>query len=452
MDSIKLPNNYKCKVAILGLGYVGLPLAVAIAKRRDCHLTKRLLRREVIGYDINELRINELLKGLDSNNIIKSKDLKKIKNLIFTNKKSTLEDVDVYIVTVPTPINKNKEPDLTLLKEASKLIGDSIKNSNKKSTNQIIIFESTVYPGVTEDICIPIIENSSGIKFNSPEKENSFYCGYSPERINPGDDKYSINTIIKVTSGCNKKVSKWIDKFYGSFINAGTFNVSSIRVAEAAKIIENTQRDINIALINELAILFKKMGINTQEVLDAADSKWNFQKYLPGLVGGHCIGVDPYYLAFKAKEIGYDTKLISAGRSINDYMHQYLFEQIILHTKNRNNDIKTEEVLLLGLSYKSNTGDFRNSQLVDLVKNIKKREMNITIVDPQVNKEEVLKKTGLVSLSSIPKNKKYTLIVFALKHKEFNKITKVSLSRVSDSNTIIFDLTNTFSGKGIINF
>ena len=445
------PNIFTCSVAVIGLGYVGLPLALEFAKKGKCNLSGKNLSRTIIGFDLNSKRIKELKKGIDHTNETNRFDLENT-DVIFTDEESKLKLADIFIVTVPTPINKNKEPDLTLLKEASNLIGKSIKNSNKRSTNQIVIFESTVYPGVTEEICVPIIENISGMKFNSPENKNSFYCGYSPERINPGDDKYSINSIIKVTSGCNKKVSNWIDKFYGSFINAGTFNVSSIKIAEAAKIIENTQRDINIALINELAILFKKMGINTQEVLEAADSKWNFQKYLPGLVGGHCIGVDPYYLAFKAKEIGYETKLISAGRSINDYMHQYLFQQILLHTKNRNNNIKTEEVLLLGLSYKSNTGDVRNSQLVDLVKNIKNREMKITIVDPQVNKEEVHKKTGLVALSTIPKNKKYTLIVFALKHKEFNKITKASLSRISDSNTIIFDLTNTFSGQGIINF
>ena len=316
--------------------------------------------------------------------------------------------------------------------------------------NPIIIFESTVYPGVTEEICVPIIEKSSSRKYNLENYNNSFYCGYSPERINPGDEKYTINSITKVTSGCNKKVGEWIDSFYGSFIAAGTFKASNIKIAEAAKIIENTQRDINIALVNELAILFKKLNINTKEVLEAAGTKWNFQKYIPGLIGGHCIGVDPYYLTYKAKEIGYETKLISAGRNINDYMHKYLLDQIISH-KSKNIQSCHKEVLLLGLSYKSNCGDIRNSQLLHLVEKIQNLDMNITIVDPRVNTKKVFEEKGIIALDSIPKGKKYHIIIFALKHQEFENLTKTELLKFGFKETLIFDLTYKLSGEGIIN-
>ena len=278
---------------------------------------------------------------------------------------------------------------------------------------------------------MPLIEKKSGKKYNSKGYRNSFYAGYSPERINPGDSKNSINSIIKITSGCNKLIGNWVNDFYSSFISAGTFKVSSIKVAEAAKVIENTQRDINIALVNELAILFEKLEINTIEVLSAANTKWNFHKYLPGLVGGHCIGVDPYYLTFKAKEIGYNTNLISAGRNINDYMHKYLLEKILFKINLRKKVFKIEEVLLLGVSYKSNCGDIRNSQLIHLVENMKNEKMNITIYDPQVNKNEVYDKTGLIPIDEFPKNKKYSIIIFALNHKEFRNIKNKNLQKIS---------------------
>ena len=445
-----LPKLENCTVAIIGLGYVGLPLMLEIGQKNTCLLTKKQLKRQVFGYDINFKRIEELEKGFDRNKIYSSEQIKKATNLKFVSNESLIKNADVFIITVPTPINSKNEPNLSYIKKASKMVGKLIKDNNKRLTNPIIIFESTVYPGLTEEICVPIIEKESKKKYNSSQFQNSFYCGYSPERINPGDSKHTLDSITKVTSGCNQKVANWIDYFYGSFISGGTYKASSIKVAEAAKIIENTQRDINIALINELAIFFRKLDINTYEVLDAASTKWNFHKYMPGLVGGHCIGVDPYYLTFKAKEIGHETKLISAGRNINDYMHNYVVDQILLHKSLRNVDFAIEEILLLGLSYKSNCGDIRNSQLINLVNIFQNKKMNVTLVDPKVNAEEVLENTGLSVLSSIPTNKKYTIIILALYHDEFKELTKETLSEFCLEDSLIFDLTNNLDGDNII--
>ncbi len=447
----KLPKLNNCNVGIIGLGYVGLPLALKIANQKLCLVSQKKINRKVIGYDIDKTRIDELNRGIDKKNIFSKKIINDIKNINFTNSKPTLMRSDVFIITVPTPINNKNQPDLYFLKEASKIVGECIKEQPYQGRNPIVIYESTVYPGVTEDICVPLIEQISGKKYNCENYKNSFYLGYSPERINPGDLNNTLDSITKVTSGCNKNIANWIDNFYKSFISAGTYKASDIRVAEAAKIIENTQRDINIALVNELAILFKKLNINTNEVLEAANTKWNFQKYTPGLVGGHCIGVDPYYLTHKAKEIGFNTKLISAGRSINDYMHEYLLNEILSEIEKRDNSLKNEDILILGLSYKSNCGDIRNSQLILLVKNMIQKKMNITIVDPLVNKEEVFKEIGLKSLNKIPITKKYSVIIFALYHKEFKKLGIKELSKISNKNTIIFDLTNNISGENVFN-
>ncbi len=446
-----LPKLENCSIAIIGLGYVGLPLALKIAEQNTCLLTKRKLTRKVYGFDINKTRIEELKSSFDRNNIFSKEKFKKVKNLKFVSNEKLLENTEVFIITVPTPINIRNEPNLSHIKEASRIVGNLIKHSKKRSINPIIIYESTVFPGLTEDICVPIIEKHSNKKYNSKDYSDSFYCGYSPERINPGDKIHTIDSITKVTSGCNQRVSDWINSFYGSFINGGTFQASSIKVAEAAKIIENTQRDINIALINELTILFKKLNINTKEVIDAASTKWNFHKYMPGLVGGHCIGVDPYYLTYKAKEIGYETKLISAGRNINDYMHEYLMNQILFYKSNRKENFKEEDILLLGLSYKSNCGDIRNSQLINLVKNFHNRNMKITIVDPKVDVDAVYKEIGYKTFGSIPINKKYTIIIFALYHDEFKQLTKNKLLEFSLKGTLIFDLTHNLIGEGIIN-
>ena len=452
IKKIMLPKLERCSVGIIGVGYVGLPLALEIAKKKTCLLTKNKLERMVYAYDINQNRIDELSRGIDRNKIFSKEQIKKVKNIRFVSDKNLLKNVDVFIITVPTPITDTNKPNLIHIKESSELVGELIRDSEKRLINPIIIYESTVYPGLTEEICIPIIEKRANKKHNSKNFKNSFYCGYSPERINPGDINNTIDSITKVTSGCNKKVANWISSFYGSFINGGTFQASSIKVAEAAKIIENTQRDINIALINELAILFNKLNINTKEILDTASTKWNFHKYTPGLVGGHCIGVDPYYLTFKAKEIGYETKLISAGRNINDFMHKYLMEQILFHKSQRKIDILEENVLLLGLSYKSNCGDTRNSQLINLVESLKNKDIKCTIVDPKVDKEKVKKNTGLTCLTSLPNNKKFSIIILALYHDEFKTLTKNKLDEFSIEGTLIFDLTNNLIGEDIINF
>ena len=444
----KLPKLNNCNVGVIGLGYVGLPLALQIANQKKCLKTQKKLNRKIIGYDLNKLRIEELKDGIDRNNVFSKKIIKETKNIKFTNNKNLLKNIEIFIITVPTPIDIENKPNLHFIKEASKIVGESIRGEEGRKSNPIVIFESTVYPGVTEEICIPIVEEFSCKKYNSKNYYESFYSGYSPERINPGDLENTLDSIIKVTSGCNKKVSDWIDNFYGSIISAGTYKASSIKVAEAAKIIENTQRDINIALVNELAILFKKMNINTQEVLNTANTKWNFKKYVPGLVGGHCIGVDPYYLTYKAKEIGYNTKLIVAGRKINDFMHEYLLEQIVIEIGKRKNFIKSEKFLLLGLSYKANCADIRNSQLISLVENIKKRDIEITIVDPKVNNQDLIN-NNFIALDNIPKNKKFSVIIFALYHNEFKNIKDSTLAKISDKDTIIFDLTNTLSGSNI---
>tara|TARA_Y100000589_G_scaffold144106_1_gene137584 strand:+ start:2659 stop:4023 length:1365 start_codon:yes stop_codon:yes gene_type:complete len=450
LNSTYLPSLNYCSLAIIGLGYVGLPLADIINKTRISLIDKDIINRKVIGYDLNENRIKELQNGFDTNNIISQDDLNIPEKIFFTFDKKYLENIDVFIITVPTPLQKDNKPDLSFLKSASKIVGDAIRNSNNKD-NQIIIFESTVYPGATEEICIPIIEKYSCKKFNDKSKKNSFYCGYSPERINPGDKTNNINTIVKVTSGCNPEVLDWVDKFYGSFISAGTFKVTSIKVAEAAKIIENTQRDINIALVNELAMLLNKMNINSKEVLEAACSKWNFHSYKPGLVGGHCIGVDPYYLAYKAEQIGFKTNLISSGRSINDNMHSYLFEQILNYFKKNNiNDLDNQKILLLGLSYKSNCSDIRNSQLIHLVKNIMRNHIPLKVVDPLVDSEKVFNQHNIKVLKNIPKDDIYSLIILALNHYQFENEIKNNFINIVNSNSLIIDLTYNLKGKNII--
>lgn len=448
MNKYKLPNLEDCSVAIIGLGYVGLPLAMRISQQNICFQTKKNITRKVIAYDINSLRINELNKGFDRNKLFSQEEFKSIRNLIFSDEKKLLRNCDIFIVTVPTPIDQEKNPNLKFLQEASKTVGESIKKSKEKEFNKIVIYESTVYPGLTEEICIPILEKESGLLFDCKSNQNTFYCGYSPERINPGDNKHTLNSIVKITSGCNLVVASWIDKFYGSFIKAGTFKATSIKVAEAAKIIENTQRDINIALVNELSMLFKKINIDTQEVLKAASTKWNFHHYEPGLVGGHCIGVDPYYLTYKSQQIGFSANLISSGRVINDYMHEYLFQQIIVEINNK----KEKNILFLGISYKSNCSDIRNSQLIFLIRNLKKKGLKITLVDPNINKEDVLEETGIKALNKIPRNKKYSIILFGLYHDQFKELSKNNFEEYCLKDTKIFDLTNKIKGENIINF
>ena len=345
----------KLKLAVIGLGYVGLPLALEFAKKR-----------KVIGFDTNKTRINELNLGLDRNLEFKKNQIKNYKNLIFIKDKKQLCSINCFIITVPTPINKLKKPDLNPLITASELVGQFLKSGS------LVIYESTVYPGCIEEVCVPILEKVSKLKFNK-----NFFCGYSPERINPGDKKHTISNIKKVTSGSTPKIASLVDNLYKEIITIGTHKAKSIKIAEAAKVIENTQRDLNIALINELSILFNKMNIDTQAVLKAAKTKWNFLPFEPGLVGGHCIGVDPYYLTFKAKKIGYNPKIILAGREVNDNMSKYVASKLLENMKLKKIKIKGSKVLIMGLTFKENCSDLRNSGVANIVFKLKKQKCKL---------------------------------------------------------------------------
>ncbi len=404
------------------MGYVGLPLALAFSKKF-----------KVIGYDINSRRINQLIKGFDSTQETINFN-KQNKNLEFYSDIKNLKKCNIFIVTVPTPVNHKNEPDLLYLKNACKTLASVI------SKNSIVIFESTVYPGCTEEFCMPIIQKHSKLKYNK-----DFFLGYSPERINPGKSKKKLSNIIKITSGSTAGVARKVDKLYKTIISAGTFKASSIKVAEAAKVIENTQRDINIALINELSIIFNKMGVETSEVLKAAETKWNFNKYYPGLVGGHCIGVDPYYLAYKAKKLNLKTKIILAGRKINNEMSNYVFEKI----KNQLNKIKKKyrdiNILILGATFKENCGDFRNSKVFDIMKKLDKNKINYLVVDPYFSKESNINlklKRNFVKFNKI--NKKFDIILISVGHKYFKKLGIRILKKKLTSSGKIFDLKSIF--------
>jgi len=422
---IKNFNIKTCKLAMIGLGYVGLPIAIEFGKKR-----------KVIGFDLNKSRINELKKNIDCNLEISKKEFKSSKKLVFTNKIQELKDCEIFIVSIPTQIDNKKKPDLSLLKNCCVMIGSIIKNGD------LVIFESTVYPGVTEEICAPIIQKKSGLKFNQ-----DFFCGYSPERINPGDKNHRLSNIVKITSGSTPEVSKIVDWLYKQIIKTGTYNVPSIKVAEAAKVIENTQRDVNIALINELSIIFDKLNIDTKSVLDAANTKWNFLPFKPGLVGGHCIGVDPYYLAYKSLKVGHNPKMILAGRKINDQMPLYLANRIKHMMKKKKMDYVNAKILIMGFTFKENCPDFRNTKVADLINGIKKyNKTKIDIYDPWINKKEVKKIYGF-DLIKYPSKKKYDLVVFAVAHDEFKKFTKNQIKDLVKIKHIIYDLKNLFKYK-----
>ncbi len=415
-----MSENYnKSKIAILGLGYVGLPLAVEFSKKRS-----------VVGFDLNHTRIISLNNGQDSNLEISDKELKASKKLIFTNKIKDIRHCNIFIVTVPTPIDKNKKPDLQILKNATKLLGNIIKK------NDLIIYESTVYPGVTEEICVPILEKNSGLKFNK-----DFFCGYSPERINPGDKKHRLTSIKKITSGSNPRIAKIVDNLYKEIVVAGTHKASSIKVAEAAKVIENTQRDVNIALINELAMIFNKLEIDTESVLKAAGTKWNFLPFKPGLVGGHCIGVDPYYLASKALEVGYKPEMILAGRKINDNMSFYIVKKIKEIMSKKKIGFAGANVLIMGLTFKENCPDIRNTKVIDIINKFIEKKMKIDVYDPWANKKEVLKEFNFKLINKPTKNK-YDLILLAVRHKEFEKISFDKIKYFAKKKYVIFDMQN----------
>ncbi len=442
LNSIKYPKFSDCNIAVLGLGYVGLPLALLFAETKKSHIDNAKLLRKVIGFDINKKRIYELKKGIDKTNEVSKYDLLNSKNLKFTFKDYELKETDVFIISVPTPIDRFKKPDLTALEMASKTVGMIIQ-LRKKSSNPFVIYESTVYPGATEEICVPILEKNSGLKLN-----RDFFVGYSPERVNPGDKKHKINLITKVTSGSDNDSADWIDLFYGSVIKAGTHKASSIKIAEAAKVIENTQRDLNIALVNELAFIFNKLNIPSSEVFKAACTKWNFLDFKPGLVGGHCIGIDPYYLTHKAKSIGYYPKVVLAGREINDKVSKWIVEQMIINMARKKIPIGGTEVLILGFSFKENCNDCRNTKVIDIVNNLKKYGMKVTIVDPVVDIEESKKQYDIEITKIVPSKKKFKSIIIAVAHEEFKALVKEEWLKIIYKQSVIFDIKGVLP-KGI---
>ncbi len=435
MSDIFLPDIKKSTIAIIGLGYVGLPLAVEFGKIK---ISNKNSYRKVIGFDINKKRIDELTNKVDVTNEIKSNILNQAKGLELCSEPYLIRDADIFIITVPTPITSDNNPDLIPLINATKHVAEALI-SRKNRCKPIIIYESTVYPGTTEEICVPILENISDLVFNE-----DFFCGYSPERINPGDNKNKLTSIVKLTSGSNSQIKKWVNDFYASIISAGTFMCSSIKVAEAAKIIENTQRDLNIALINELAIIFNKLGIDTLDVLKAASTKWNFLDFKPGLVGGHCIGVDPYYLTFKAKQVGYYPELVLAGRRINDNMSNWISDQIILKMIKNNIDVRNSNILILGFSFKENCADIRNTKVVDLYRALKIYNLNCKVIDPiiDIKNAEDLYKVKIID--KLPKEEKFDAIIVAVAHECFKKISISNWKKLMKKDAIIFDL------KGIV--
>jgi len=405
------------KIAIIGLGYVGLPLAVEFGKRRS-----------VIGFDINERRIGELQAGRDSTLETTAEELRDAVHLRFTTDLADLAAANCYIVTVPTPIDAHKRPDLTPLLRASETVGKVLK------AGDIVIYESTVYPGCTEEDCVPVLERESGLRFNE-----DFFCGYSPERINPGDKEHRVTTIKKVTSGSTPEIADLVDALYNEIITAGTHKAESIKVAEAAKVIENTQRDLNIALINELAMIFNKMGIDTQAVLEAAGSKWNFLPFRPGLVGGHCIGVDPYYLTYKAEAIGYHPEIILAGRRLNDGMGAYVVSQLIKAMIQKSIQIEGARVLVMGLTFKENCPDLRNTRVVDIVSELKQYNIAVDVYDPWVSVAEAEHEYGIIPIQA-PKASVYDAVILAVAHAEFKDLGPERIRAFGKADSVIYDL------------
>jgi UDP-N-acetyl-D-galactosamine dehydrogenase len=414
------PDLCTCTVAVIGLGYVGLPLAVEFSKKQPCVRSGKLLNRRVIGFDINPTRLDELKDGRDRTNELSTKELKAADNLDFTSNITELAQADVFIVTVPTPIDDAKNPDLSPLENASSIVGLALKARAELDaiTLPIVVYESTVYPGATEDFCVPILERDSDLRFNV-----DFACGYSPERINPGDREHRLATIVKVTSGSTPEVADWIDLLYGSIIKAGTYKASCLKVAEAAKVIENTQRDLNIALINELAIIFNLLNIDVLHVLEAAGTKWNFLNFRPGLVGGHCIGVDPYYLTYKAKLTGYYPQIILAGRRINDSMAAWIADLAIKELFKRSLAGTSLQALILGFTFKEDCPDSRNTRVIDIVKSLKSLNISTTVCDPVVALEEAKCHYGICIEPQIPSFNKYTFVIVAVAHAEFKSLT-----------------------------
>ncbi|MET0106800.1 MAG: Vi polysaccharide biosynthesis UDP-N-acetylglucosamine C-6 dehydrogenase TviB [Sedimenticola sp.] len=413
-------------IGIIGLGYVGLPLAVEFGKKLP-----------TIGYDINSKRIEELRKGEDSTLEVESEELAAADKLSCTDQLQELADCNFYIVTVPTPIDANKRPDLTPLEKSSEAISTIL------SPGDIVIYESTVYPGATEEVCVPILEKGSGLVFNK-----DFFAGYSPERINPGDKEHRVSTILKVTSGSTPEVAEKVDQLYRQVITAGTHLASSIRVAEAAKVIENTQRDVNIALINELSMIFNRLGIDTLEVLEAAGTKWNFLPFRPGLVGGHCIGVDPYYLTHKAQEIGFHPAMVLAGRRTNDGMGAYITSQIVKEMIKRNIPVGGGRVLILGLTFKENCPDLRNTRIVDIIEEFNSYNADVDVYDPWVNPQEAEEEYGITPIEK-PQPGTYDAVVMAVAHREFVEMGSEAIRALGKEGAVLYDVKSLFPASEV---
>lgn len=420
--------NFKdIKIAVIGLGYVGLPLAVEFGKRNA-----------VIGFDINKHRIEELKSGTDHTLEVSDEELASAKQLQFSSNINELAECNFYIVTVPTPIDEYKQPDLTPLIKASTAIGSVLK------AGDIVVYESTVYPGATEEVCIPELERSSGLTFNK-----DFFAGYSPERINPGDKEHRVTNILKVTAGSTPEVADLVDDVYNLIITAGTHKAPSIKVAEAAKVIENTQRDVNIALINELAVIFNKMGIDTEAVLTAAGTKWNFLPFRPGLVGGHCIGVDPYYLTHKAQAIGYNPEIILAGRRLNDSMGEYVVTQLVKTMIKKRIQVEGAKVLILGLSFKENCPDVRNTKVIDIVHELKEYNIDVNVFDPWVDAEEAQQEYDISPINDIAelKSDSYDGIILAVAHNQFVEMGVEKIRELGKKNHVLYDLKYLFDSE-----
>lgn len=408
-------NNIK--IAVIGLGYVGLPLAVEFGKKV-----------QTIGFDIHQKRVDELKIGKDHTLEVSCEELSQSEYLTYTSILNEINDYNFFIVTVPTPIDEFKQPDLTPLIKASESIAKVLKKGD------IVVYESTVYPGATEEVCIPILEKNSGLIFNQ-----DFFAGYSPERINPGDKLHRVTNILKITSGSTPTITDYIDDVYNLIIKVGTHKTPSIKVAEAAKVIENTQRDVNIALINELALIFNKLGIDTEDVLKAAGTKWNFLPFRPGLVGGHCISIDPYYLTHKAQSLGLHPEIILAARRLNDRMGEYIATQLIKEMVKKRIQVVGSKILVMGLSFKENCPDIRNTKIIDMVKALKEYELDIDIYDPWVNEDEVVHEYHLQPIINLEKNK-YDAVVIAVKHNQFSKMGLEDIRSLTKTNHIIYDL------------
>ena len=405
------------KIGVVGLGYVGLPLAVEFGKKYP-----------TVGFDINQQRIKELQSGTDRTLETSNDELAEATHLSYTDAVAELAQCNTYIVTVPTPINEYKQPDLTPLEKASELLGGVLK------PNDIVIYESTVYPGATEEVCVPILERISGLTFNS-----DFFVGYSPERINPGDKEHRVTNILKITSGSTPATADTVDALYKSIIIAGTHKASSIKVAEAAKVIENTQRDVNIALINELALIFNKLGIDTEEVLLAAGTKWNFLPFRPGLVGGHCISVDPYYLTHKAQAIGYNPEIILAGRRLNDSMGSYIVTQVVKLMLNKRIHINEAKILMMGLTFKENCPDLRNTRVIDMINEFNSYGAKVDIYDPWVDPQETQHEYGITPIET-PQLDAYDAIILAVKHDQFIRMGVEKIRALGKANHVLYDI------------